>query len=109
VGAGIQTRFHLLDEDKVKLGIDAEGGFLYFALGLPVSVRLADRVWLYTDPSIGYRQVQAGRFPLGLTVGVTEKFWLTAEAAYGFDFLTEPVDALGTDFFTAGLAASYRF
>jgi hypothetical protein len=109
VGAGAQVRFHWADLDRFQVGTDIDAGFLYFQLGVPISVRLVDRLWLYSEPQFGYRTIQPLRVPLGLTYGFTDLFWLSIEGSYGFDFLTEPVNVAGSDYWNAGLSGSFRF
>ncbi len=109
VGAGVLARLHWVELDRFRFGTDLEGGFLWGAVGLPVSVRLVDDLWLYSNPSVGARFYQSARFPLGLAWGVTDQFWIQGEAAWGFDLLNTPVSPLATDAWTGAISGSFRF
>lgn len=110
VGGGVIARFHWVEIDRLRFGTDLEAGFLWGAVGLPLSVRLVDDLWVYTNPSVGLRFVQPARFPLGVAWGVTDNVWLTAEGAWGFDFLSSPTrSGIYDNHWTAALGGSYRF
>ncbi|MDP2314212.1 MAG: hypothetical protein Q8P41_15015 [Pseudomonadota bacterium] len=109
VGAGVQARLHWVELDRFRFGTDLEGGFLWAALGLPVSVRLVDDLWLYSNPSVGARFVQSARFPLGVAWGINEHIWVQGELAWGFDLIDTPVRPLESDMWTGALSGSVRF
>lgn len=108
LGAGVQARLHWVELDRFRFGTDLEGGFLWGGVGLPVSVRLVDDLWLYSSPAIRANNFQTARLPLGLAWGVTDQFWLQGEAAYGYSFLNSPSPST-SDAYSFGLAGSFRF
>ena len=107
LGGGLQVRYHLLETDRWRLGADAEAGFLWGAVGLPVSLRLVDDLFLTATPSVGLRIAQPARVPLGIAWGVTDTFWLQAEVARGFYLIPGYVSEDSS--WSASLAASKRF
>lgn len=108
-GGGAQARLHWVETDRFRFGTDFEAGFLWTAVGVPLSFRLVDDLWVYTNPSVGYRVVQPARLPVGVAWGVTDTFWLQAEASYGLDVLSGTPSPRTTGFWTGSLAASTRF
>jgi hypothetical protein len=108
VGGGLLLRGHWVETDRFRLGTDLDGGFLWASLGVPMSVRVVDQLWFYTNPSIGARLVQPVRFPLGVAWGVTENVWIQAEGAYGFDVFTTALPTY-SDYWNAYAGASVRF
>ncbi|MDP2306166.1 MAG: hypothetical protein Q8P18_09060 [Pseudomonadota bacterium] len=109
VGAGVQARLHWVELDRLRFGTDLEAGFLWGAVGFPVSVRLVDDLWIYSNPSVGARLVQSARFPLGVAWGITDQVWIQAEAAWGFDLIYPPIMPLESDMWSGSVAASVRF
>ncbi|MDP2306165.1 MAG: hypothetical protein Q8P18_09055 [Pseudomonadota bacterium] len=109
VGAGVLARLHWVELDRFRFGTDLEAGFLWGAVGFPVSVRLVDDLWIYTNPSVGARFIQAARLPLGLAWGVTEQVWIQGEFTWGFDFLNGPVVPFESDMWTGAVSGSVRF
>lgn len=109
IGAGLYARFHLLETDRWRLGADVEGGWLYGGVGMPVSFRLVDELWLYSNPSLAARYGQSARLPIGIAWGVTDAFWLQVEGGWGIDLLSTPIDVVDSGRWNAALAASFRF
>lgn len=74
-GIGAFARLDLVEGDRLYLGAQAGGGFLYAALGLPVGFAVTDSLWLYTHPAVvplsfnryGYtRRAAQPHLPLGI-------------------------------------------
>ena len=68
LGVGPYARFRLVTEDNFRMSLDASAGFLWFAAGLPMALRVSNGLWVYTEPSVGMRMFNAGRLPLGVAM-----------------------------------------
>lgn len=80
VAAGLAARVTPLLYDRFAAGIEQELGYAWFALSVPVSVRLFDQTWLYTAPRFGTWGVELyGGLPVGLSVRVYDGLMLRAE------------------------------
>ncbi|MFZ4580313.1 MAG: hypothetical protein ACOYOB_18170 [Myxococcota bacterium] len=66
-GVGLMARLRVVNTESVVAGVQVAAGWLYGAASLPISIRVADRAWLYTAPSGGY-QVGMFRLPLGIAL-----------------------------------------
>lgn len=72
------------------LGFQVSGGWLWAEVGMPVTVPLGDVVWLYTEPSVGFR-ARVLRIPVGAGFRLGKHFTLAPEVAavyspqYAFD------------------------
>lgn len=79
VHGGVMVRPTLLERDDLMVGLDVQLGWLWGSLGVPISVRATDRVWVYTDPSLGLRYTGLVNVPLGVSIEVAEKVRFNAE------------------------------
>ncbi len=74
----------------VNVGFQVSGGWLWADLGVPVTVPLGDRIWLYTEPSVGIRS-HVLRLPVGAGFRLGKHVTLAPEVAvqyspqYAFD------------------------
>lgn len=110
VGGGVQARIMAVTGEKFRLGIDAEGGFLWGAVGVPVGVRLSDRVWAYAAPGVGYRAAQLARLPVGLSIRVGDHVLLTPEVSVGYGTASPDLGAGWTGLQVYGaFGSSFRF
>jgi hypothetical protein len=72
---------YLLAEDRLAGGVEAELGYAWAAVSLPVSVRLFDQSFLYSAPRLGtWSDGAIFGVPLGVSVRVYDGFILRAEA-----------------------------
>ncbi len=109
VGLGPALRFHLLKDERLDIGVDFQGGWLWASVGLPISVEITDRLWFYTQPSFGLR-FQPTQLPVGLyweatdavALGVT--VGLDSEPNGGTELTKNPPSA-----FRAGVGMSITF
>jgi hypothetical protein len=109
-GGGVLGRFHLLESDRLQLGGDVSLGFAWGELGVPVAVRVAGPVWLYTEPTVAFRLVQPVRVPLGVAINLDDHFSVAAEGAWGFDpFFNPGLSVAETSYFSGSAGVSYRF
>lgn len=51
---GAQVRFSAYETERLALGVSLGGGWIYGQLGAPVALRLGQRFWLGTHPSVHY-------------------------------------------------------
>ncbi len=109
VGVGFLGRYHAIEGEKFRLGVDFEAGFLYAAAGLPIAFKLADSVWLYTNPSVGLRSNGIARLPLGAQFNLGKHFVLGAEVAglYGNSSLAAASPEQLA--FVGGVSAAWRW
>ncbi len=68
IGAGGYLRYLLTSSATTRVSLGVSGGWLWTEVSLPVSWRLSDALWLYTNPSVGFRALNAVRLPVGLSV-----------------------------------------
>jgi hypothetical protein len=79
LGGGGGIRWYLIDTPELQFGVDGQLGWLWIDAGLPVGVRLADALWLYTRPSYSYGIGPHGQLPLGMSIRLTDSLLLTPE------------------------------
>ncbi|GDX78391.1 hypothetical protein LBMAG42_02020 [Deltaproteobacteria bacterium] len=108
VGVGALGRWHAVELDRFRLGVDFEGGFLYAAVGVPMAYRLLGDWWLYTSPSAGLRMNGLARLPVGTQFGIGEHVRISVEG--GVDFFNSTLAPGSSDVaFVGGLAAAVRW
>ena len=110
-GAGIGLRYMTVQAPRFRLGFEAQAGWLYARLGMPVAVSISpgDKLWLYTDPSLQFAATGVVRIPVGLAIRGKRLTW-NVEA--GVDPLTESnlgYFALTGPFYYGALGASASF
>lgn len=76
------VRPHLIERERLVVGLDAQIGMLWYSLGVPVAARLSDRIWLYTEPSVGGRYTGIVNMPVGVSIEMAERARLSAEVDY---------------------------
>jgi len=79
---GAMGRYDISKSDRFLIGPQLELGVAWGALGLPASMQVNDRLWLYTHPSVGYRMSGLARAPVGLGLEVGERMRLDMEAGF---------------------------
>ncbi len=62
------------------LGFQISAGWLWAEVGVPVTLPLGDSVWLYTEPSVGYR-TRFLRLPMGAGFRLGDHVTLAPEVA----------------------------
>ena len=83
--AGLAMRWRAIESDNFAAGLGAELGVGWAALNLPISVRVQDRVWMYTAPQYGSWGVDdTVRLPLGVDVRVADEFHVRGEAQVNY-------------------------
>lgn len=65
---------------KANLGFQVAAGWMWAEVGMPVTLPLGDTVWLYTEPSIGYR-TRFLRLPIGAGFRLGDHVTLAPEVA----------------------------
>ncbi len=83
---GAMGRLDLAKSDRRLIGPQLELGFAWVALGIPMSLQVNDKVWIYTHPSVGLRINGMARAPVGLALDVGKRLRLDMEGG-----LTTPV------------------
>lgn len=109
LGIGGTARQYLLKTDDTALGIDAQLGFFWVALGAPASYQLTDGLWIFTNPSVGYRFAPF-KVPLGVSFQLTDQARLDIELMANFG--TSLIDQAPTNRFfypQASTALAWRF
>ncbi|MFZ5475454.1 MAG: hypothetical protein ACOZNI_01660 [Myxococcota bacterium] len=82
-GGGVLVRVSPVDTRRFRLGAQLDGGWIWAALGVPVAVGLSDRVWLYSQPSAGWRTAGVVRVPLGVSIRMPYGYVAHFEAGVG--------------------------
>lgn len=84
LGGGVNARFDIVETDRVQLGVQAGGGFIYATAGVPFSVGVTDSLTLYTLPSV---TTSAGNresvIDLPITPQVPLGLWWTSPTGVG--------------------------
>lgn len=111
VGAGIGLRYMPVQSPRFRLGFEAQAGWLYGRLGMPVAISLSpgDKLWFYTDPSVQLAATGVIRIPVGLAVRTKYATW-SVEA--GMDTLAIPqvtYISMTEPFFYGAFGASVGF
>lgn len=69
---GGALRVDALRTDRLALGAEGEGGFVWGAVSVPFAVRLFDETWVYTAPRLGTRGTD---WLVELPAGVSVRVW----------------------------------
>jgi len=80
IAGGAMARLDLAKSERHLVGPQLELGFAWAALGIPASMQVKDKVWLYTHPSVGLRMSGMARAPIGLALDVGKRMRLDMEA-----------------------------
>lgn len=99
--AGAALRPRLLETDRLVLGLDGQVGLLWASLGVPLAARVNERVWIFTEPSVGLRNTGLFDLPLGVALHVHDRVDLSVQADYA---ITPPLMKLG--YVESGLGVS---
>ena len=84
--AGAALRWDALRSDRFAGGIEAEAGFLYASMSVPLALRLWQEVWLYSNPRLGnWGPELSGFVPVGLSAELYRGVFLRAEAQYSWE------------------------
>lgn len=68
-GAGVTLNHYLLQTDTFRMGVGGGIGWLWADIGMPISGRITNGVWLYSRPSAVLAANAGVLVPLGLTIG----------------------------------------
>lgn len=78
---GGAIRFNWVRGDRTALGVEAEAGFAWAAVSVPLAFRLFDETWIYTAPRLGNFGVDPLlSLPAGVSARMIDGFILRAEA-----------------------------
>lgn len=83
IAGGGMVRFDALATKRALLGPQLEGGFAWWAVGLPMALEVKDGLWLTAHPSYGARAMASLRLPVGLGIALGERSRLDLEAGVG--------------------------
>ena len=67
----------------------AGGGRLAAAVGLPASLQVRDRLWVYTHPSVGIRMSGVGRIPVGVGLPLGSRLRLDLEGGVAYPYTSD--------------------
>ncbi len=67
IGSGVLVRGYLYESDGFRVGLGGSVGFIYAQAGIPIAGRLANNVWLYSEPMAAFSVFGTGRVPVGLS------------------------------------------
>ncbi|MGK0358000.1 MAG: hypothetical protein ACI9U2_000283 [Bradymonadia bacterium] len=85
ISAGLAMRWRAIESSHFAAGLGAEVGIGWAALNLPISVRVQDRIWMYSAPQYGSWGVDdTVRIPLGVDVRVADEFHVRGEAQLNY-------------------------
>lgn len=79
LSGGLAARLRIVDSEDLLVGIEGQVGWLWAALGVPLSAAVGDNVWIFASPSIGYRAANVLQLPVGAGLQVSERWSVTAE------------------------------
>lgn len=79
VGAGFDLRYYFLRKDRIRMGLDLQGGWLWGTVGVPMGFKLTEGVWFFTNPAIETRELGILNFPAGLSLAINDKIQLIPE------------------------------
>ena len=82
IAGGVAARYDFTRSERMLIGPQLEAGVAWGAIGLPASIRVGDRLWLYTHPSVGYRLNGLGRVPIGMGMPIGKRLRLDVEGGY---------------------------
>lgn len=92
---GFVFRPRLADDGPVLVDLDLQLGWLWLSLGVPLSFRLGDEVYLYTSPAVaGTATGTIARAPLGVAWSLSGGTWMHAGLDTDVMLSSEP-DLLG--------------
>lgn len=102
IGAGALFRWRFVEEPGVIVALQADGGFLWGSLGVPVAWAITDRTWLSLHPQVAFKTWSPLRLGTGLTHTTRDGLLLGLELAAG-------VMPGETRTFDAGFHLGYQF
>lgn len=71
-GGGVYARVAVVHRPEFTIGLQASTGWLYLSGGLPVGVRLHEKIWLYSNPTVGFDLRGGVYLPIGLSYAARE-------------------------------------
>jgi hypothetical protein len=66
-GGGVTLRYLGQASERFAIGVAGQVGWLYGYIGMPISVRVGERTWLWTQPSAGLSFMSIAQVPLGVS------------------------------------------
>jgi hypothetical protein len=84
LGGGLDLRYYLVRQPRLRVGIGLEGGWLWGAVNVPIGFALSEKIWMYVSPSVGMRYSDLIRVPVGLSVPIGKHFVLVPEVGVGW-------------------------
>ncbi|MCB9679670.1 MAG: hypothetical protein H6737_31475 [Alphaproteobacteria bacterium] len=80
LAAGGWLRYGLIRRSTAYLGVQAEAGWVYGELSIPVAFQASERIWLWSRPGARAALVPMGFLPLGITYDPRKSFAVHFEA-----------------------------
>jgi hypothetical protein len=69
IGSGVRKLWNL--SERLRLGVDVDGGIVYGFLGAPVSYRFGEFAWLWARPAVAFTLAgTGGELPVGASVKI---------------------------------------
>lgn len=79
VGAGLDMRYYFMRKDRIRMGLDIQGGWLWATIGMPIGYQIDDQIWFFTNPAIETREIGIINLPAGISVNTSEKIQFVGE------------------------------
>ena len=79
-------RYDFSRSERLLIGPQVEVGLAWAAVGLPASVQVRDRLWVYTHPSVGVRMSGVGRIPVGVGLPLGSRLRLDLEGGVAYPY-----------------------
>lgn len=73
------VRVRPLRKEHFTMGFQVEGGWLWGAVGMPVAFSPTPKIWLYTEPEIGFNSLGLLTLPVGTRFLLSEHLMLDLE------------------------------
>lgn len=96
MSGGVMGRYDFSRSERLLIGPQVELGLAWAAVGLPASVQVGDRLWVYTHPSVGIRMSGVGRIPVGVGLPLGSRLRLDLEGGVAYPYT--PDFGLDADF-----------
>lgn len=107
--AGLMFRYFPVQNERFRLGVQAEGGYAWASLGVPVAYAVTPRLWLYTEPELGASMSGPLSVPLGVSYSAGEHVQLDLEVGVISLLQSERFGYLGQPAAYGSLGVGYRF
>lgn len=105
-GGGVYVRFPFKLSSRWNIGVDAQGGLLWYGLGVPLSYKASKSFYITTEPM--YR---TGTLVLPLQLGykLQQHWWIGAQGMYLYTLANSDVGQDASGRFAAAINVGYRW